>query len=73
MEAASGAATMISIHAPRGGSDALPGSDGHNFPDISIHAPRGGSDPGKYAAGRIFQISIHAPRGGSDKTGCLVG
>ncbi len=48
--------TAISIHAPRGGSDAA----------VSQNAPRGGSDR-RSAAGRPFaSISIHAPRGGSD-------
>ena len=58
-------ALLISIHAPRVGSDAgqLPGEGGK---EISIHAPRVGSDfalnpmsPGSF-------ISIHAPRVGSD-------
>ena len=58
---------MISIHAPRGGSDnigdiATSGSDA-----ISIHAPRGGSDNiGDIATSGSDAISIHAPRGGSD-------
>ena len=34
---------LISIHAPRGGSDITPG-DYPLLPVISIHAPRGGSD-----------------------------
>ena len=36
---------MISIHAPRAGSDAMT-YDGFNMTAISIHAPRAGSDPG---------------------------
>ena len=35
---------MISIHAPRGGSDG-DGSTLGKYITISIHAPRGGSDP----------------------------
>ena len=57
---------MISIHAPRGGSDF--GSIGCFLDhDISIHAPRGGSD--HHDRGWVTSpthISIHAPRGGSD-------
>ena len=58
---------MISIHAPRGGSDwPSPPRCYHGY--ISIHAPRGGSDlqfhPHKSGP---FNISIHAPRGGSDQ------
>ena len=59
--------TIISIHAPRGGSDRLKpvphlGADG-----ISIHAPRGGSDSVINFLFHGFSISIHAPRGGSDR------
>ena len=35
---------IISIHAPRGGSDELNGQIGDYNQKISIHAPRGGSD-----------------------------
>ena len=57
---------LISIHAPREGSDFLfPVM--RRPPAISIHAPREGSDREKWAAfyGTI-RISIHAPREGSD-------
>ena len=57
---------IISIHAPRTGSDdpvdAL-------FPDeysISIHAPRTGSDAFRDVPRAAVEISIHAPRTGSD-------
>ena len=60
-------ASIISIHAPRGGSDfdfywpALANIG------ISIHAPRGGSDVDfLQIACKRQRISIHAPRGGSD-------
>ena len=56
---------MISIHAPRRGSDtsrirAAPGAF------ISIHAPRMGSDRQRRASDNKRRISIHAPRMGSD-------
>ena len=56
---------VISIHAPRGGSDRCLGCH-IDYSRISIHAPRGGSDDN---GGNILLdsgISIHAPRGGSD-------
>ena len=56
---------LISIHAPRVGSDVFTGALG--IPrKISIHAPRVGSD---YLVGGflfLLLISIHAPRVGSD-------
>ena len=57
---------MISIHAPREGSD-LYLLMGFSFLDISIHAPREGSDvcSDRTVAARMT-ISIHAPREGSD-------
>ena len=56
----------ISIHAPRGGSDAK-SKGGREFVScISIHAPRGGSDHRELHAVVFLGISIHAPRGGSD-------
>ena len=56
---------LISIHAPR------TGSDGHDCRAavprrISIHAPRTGSDPGENPLQLRAGISIHAPRTGSD-------
>ena len=56
---------MISIHAPREGSDLRLFS----FPllhSISIHAPREGSDQVSPRFLVAFTISIHAPREGSD-------
>ena len=60
---------IISIHAPREGSDRY-------FPfgkllpwEISIHAPREGSDnPLPNTSAILTNISIHAPREGSDPT-----
>ena len=60
--------SMISIHAPRTGSDQQ--FLGKYITDeISIHAPRTGSD--KPPADDIVErgISIHAPRTGSDAAG----
>ena len=57
---------IISIHAPRGGSDLAVQPPGIAR-IISIHAPRGGSDAQACCNQEFFlQISIHAPRGGSD-------
>ena len=58
---------MISIHAPRAGSDDN-NAVGLNKANISIHAPRAGSDP-QSALDEIRSkfISIHAPRAGSDR------
>ena len=57
---------MISIHAPRAGSDLFVNAalrKGY----ISIHAPRAGSDLGICDRRRRDDlISIHAPRAGSD-------
>ena len=56
---------IISIHAPREGSDMI-AFDLLWQVLISIHAPREGSDlPGDYCNDH-FDISIHAPREGSD-------
>ena len=57
---------VISIHAPREGSD----QGVHDFfcraRQISIHAPREGSDQPSFEAWQDWLISIHAPREGSD-------
>ena len=63
---AEGEAPLISIHAPRAGSDlgtlrVSPSND-----SISIHAPRAGSDRAVDDTGVLAPISIHAPRAGSD-------
>ena len=58
---------MISIHAPREGSDWLR-CDPFLMNSISIHAPREGSDPHHGSRGIMLPISIHAPREGSDRT-----
>ena len=57
---------VISIHAPRTGSDVKPLINGGDKV-ISIHAPRTGSDVRAHGLQyRLIQISIHAPRTGSD-------
>ena len=58
--------SVISIHAPHGGSDSRRAGI-VLLTIISIHAPRGGSD--KVGEKEMYgkNISIHAPRGGSDK------
>ena len=57
---------VISIHAPRVGSDRSEIAYGHTRQGISIHAPRVGSDPCNRQGCRTQKISIHAPRVGSD-------
>ena len=57
---------LISIHAPREGSDADVNSLTQTDQIISIHAPREGSDGPGGRRPRKFLISIHAPREGSD-------
>ena len=60
-------AYLISIHAPREGSDARPAPARAGDSLISIHAPREGSDPSDRAMDTgAGYISIHAPREGSD-------
>ncbi len=58
---------MISIHAPREGSDVRP-AESSDHSAISIHAPREGSDAGTYLHCNLSfpWISIHTPREGSD-------
>ena len=56
---------MISIHAPRVGSD-LVGQWSAKQIGISIHAPRVGSDGTWKRKAQSIRISIHAPRVGSD-------
>ena len=62
-------ALLISIHAPRTGSDLVALQDG-DAGGISIHAPRTGSDDTDDLRGiETSTISIHAPRTGSDRHG----
>ena len=57
---------LISIHAPREGSDQR-GRRERRSQTISIHAPREGSDRSSAVRGATpNEISIHAPREGSD-------
>ena len=59
---------LISIHAPRTGSDVASSPNTRASYTISIHAPRTGSDEEQaYKAAMKRYISIHAPRTGSDK------
>ena len=58
-------ARLISIHAPRTGSDAS-ATSGAGTQTISIHAPRTGSDNDDFLCPASEFISIHAPRTGSD-------
>ena len=58
---------MISIHAPREGSDLGGWNMSGGMIHISIHAPREGSDAAVEEALETYgRISIHAPREGSD-------
>ena len=54
----------VSIHAPRGGSDALCAFGTDNT--VSIHAPREGSDLCR-SSERRYRVSIHAPAKGATR------
>ena len=58
---------MISIHAPRTGSDVTDKEGQRGTYRISIHAPRTGSDLTRDLITADNDISIHAPRTGSDR------
>ena len=58
--------SLISIHAPRLGSDAVANPYRYLEQLISIHAPRMGSDLSIPDLLPTWDISIHAPRMGSD-------
>ena len=60
--------SLISIHAPRTGSDVTSFILLMLRWMISIHAPRTGSDVLSVLAFGVLVISIHAPRTGSDGT-----
>ena len=58
--------SVVSIHAPRVGSDSACIFASSHF-IVSIHAPRVGSDPqGAQGVTGNYYVSIHAPRVGSD-------
>ena len=57
---------VISIHAPREGSDGQFCESFLHSLVISIHAPREGSDGRRGEPEGRQEISIHAPREGSD-------
>ena len=59
---------IISIHAPREGSDFAAIGTARDGRIISIHAPREGSDDSHKVPILPEKISIHAPREGSDST-----
>ena len=64
---------VISIHAPRAGSDALLQKD-QNEDDISIHAPRAGSDvifAPSWASSKLFQSTLPV-RGATVKTRIII-
>jgi len=56
---------IVSIHAPRVGSDRKAWDRRGRF-RVSIHAPRVGSDPAYSVPSGAMAVSIHAPRVGSD-------
>ena len=62
-------ANMISIHAPRGGSDVGAASTAIVALGFQSTLPVGGATCGVCIGVRYVPISIHAPRGGSDEAG----
>ena len=58
----------ISIHTPRGGSDALPPAYQSKPSNFNPHSPRGERRKRRGEGERPQVISIHTPRGGSDNT-----
>ena len=58
---------MISIHAPREGSDTSCGTILPSTTDFYPRSPRGERRGGVQVGGRVRRISIHAPREGSDE------
>ena len=61
----SSALNILTIHAPRMGSD-LPACSVYTPDPVSIHAPRMGSDNDGGRSRGTIEVSIHAPRMGSD-------
>ena len=59
---------IISIHAPRRGSDGSSGFSPATAARFQSTLPVGGATKGGIASGKARRISIHAPRGGSDET-----
>jgi len=64
----SGELGVVSIHAPRVGSDNPYFYNDAGPLNVSIHAPRVGSDMKAEYMIVILGVSIHAPRVGSDKS-----
>ena len=56
----------ISIHAPRGGSDANHASEYIDSCEFQSTLPVGGATKERKLIRQVIEISIHAPRGGSD-------
>ena len=57
---------IISIHAPRGGSDSAGTETISGGKYFNPRSPRGERHITRARADKAFRISIHAPRGGSD-------
>ena len=57
---------MISIHAPRVGSDRIHGRKESRFGDFNPRSPRGERQGKRHCRSQRRNISIHAPRVGSD-------
>ena len=57
---------IISIHAPRGGSDKTDCTEYKPYFGFQSTLPVGGATPRLSGSGKKRGISIHAPRGGSD-------
>ena len=61
-----GADSVISIHAPREGSDYCIGGGEYNEDDFNPRSPRGERQRLHFLVHLLRRISIHAPREGSD-------
>ena len=64
---------IISIHAPRRGSDGSSGFSPATAARFQSTLPVGGATKGGIASGKARRISIHAPRGGSDTLPMICG
>jgi len=63
-----GAGAVVSIHAPRMGSDRLPHKLSHNCHSFNPRSPHGERLVNAVNKTRTVYVSIHAPRMGSDYT-----
>ncbi len=57
---------VVSIHAPRGGSDLILNFLGISAPEFQSTLPAGGATTAACQSSSVSAVSIHAPRGGSD-------